>query len=160
MKLFCVLSVSITKNVQQTAQTRLCWDVSSGGTNHRKLKRNASFVGVKTNADVSSWACDVGSVFWASVCCRFSSVAAVSVLTSPALRWKTHFFGASGTTLTWADAISVRIGEICQLTAIQPHLKVLSKDRPFYTVSFTIQIHSPLWMSLYCLLFSSSIFFL
>lgn len=41
----------------------------------------------------------------------------VWVFTS-ALRWKTDFFGVSDTSLTLADASSVGMGEICQLTAL------------------------------------------
>lgn len=94
-------------------------EVCLRGTNQRKLKRNSSFDGVKTKADVS-WVCDVcGCASWVSACCRFFSVAAFWV---SALRWKTHFFGESDTSLTLADAISVGIGEICHLTGLWPHL--------------------------------------
>ncbi len=134
--------VAITEDIQQKAQTRqsshcptLCMVIGVTClqvTYQKKLKWNSSFDGVKTKADVSSWVCDFWTVSWASGCSRFSSAAAVWVLTS-ALRWKTLFFGEHDTTLTRADAISVRMGKICQLAALWPHWKAPSLDRLFYT---------------------------
>lgn len=79
---------------------------------YKKLNRNSSLDEVKTKG-VASWLlCDVLT----SGCCSCSSVADVWDL-APALRWKTHFFGESDAVLTWADAISVEVGEMCRLNA-------------------------------------------
>lgn len=156
-----VVIVFLAAHKPQAQSNIMFGEMCLQGTNQRKLKRNSSFEGVKTKAGVSSCVCAFRCVSWAPVCCSFSSVAGVWLLTS-ALRWKTDFFGESDTNLTWPDAISVGIGEICQLTALWTNLEVLLQFMShFYSSNhLTATTHSPLWMSLYCLLFSSSIFFL
>lgn len=126
---------------------RLEESVFNGGKkNQKKLKRNSSLAGTKKKSGVPSWVC----IIWAG-CCRASCTAGIFWDFAPPFRLNTHFFGESDATLTLADATSMGNGELFQIPTI-------FSPPTFKVYIYLILFYSPVWMSLYCFLFSSSIF--